>query len=63
MYLCLCRSVSDRTARSLVKEGVCSVPELMRRTGAGTGCGACVEELARCVAREQSQAAEVRSAK
>jgi len=63
MYLCLCRSVSDRTARALIKEGVCSVPELMRRTGAGSGCGACVEDLARCLAKERASSTEERQAK
>ena len=52
MILCLCEGVSDRVLRSAVREGACTVGALARRTGAGTGCGACACDLKRIVAEE-----------
>jgi bacterioferritin-associated ferredoxin len=43
MYLCVCKAVSERTARRAIhEEGVMSLRELSRRHGVGTGCGKCV---------------------
>ena len=45
MYVCLCKGVSDKDIKHLVSAGACSVEEIMRCTGAGTGCGSCVGEI------------------
>ena len=42
MYVCICRAVTDTTIRRAVEEGVRTLPELSRETGAGTQCGSCV---------------------
>jgi bacterioferritin-associated ferredoxin len=46
MYVCLCMGVSDREIKQLVCEGVRSVDEVMRCSGAGTRCGTCIAEIA-----------------
>lgn len=51
MYLCVCKAVSHRAARELVALGVDSAEELACRTGAGTACGACQEDVERLVGR------------
>ena len=52
MLLCVCRAVSDRTVRALVREQGCSAADVSRRTGCGTSCGACVGDLRRIVEEE-----------
>lgn len=58
MYLCVCKAVSERTARRAIRdEGVISLRELSRRHGVGTCCGKCVpaarqlleDEVAACM--------------
>lgn len=46
MYVCLCTGVTDREIREKLHEGAASVVDVMRCTGAGTGCGTCVETIA-----------------
>lgn len=45
MIVCLCRAVSDRTLRGLIRGGVCSADELRRCTGAGSVCGSCIGQV------------------
>ena len=45
MLVCLCHGVNERTVVRLVQDGVDTVEGIGRRCGAGTGCGACVEEI------------------
>lgn len=43
MYLCVCKAVSERTARRAIQQdGVVSLRDLTRTTGLGTCCGKCV---------------------
>lgn len=43
MYLCVCKAVSERTARRAIQQdGVVSLRDLTRATGLGTCCGKCV---------------------
>lgn len=43
MYLCVCKAVSERTARRAIREqGIVSLRELSRTHGVGTCCGKCV---------------------
>jgi len=41
----LCFPTSDRDVDHAIEEGARTVAEIGRRCGAGTGCGACVDEL------------------
>jgi bacterioferritin-associated ferredoxin len=43
--VCLCYPRSDRDIDAVIDEGAQSVEEIGRKCGAGTGCGACVDEL------------------
>jgi bacterioferritin-associated ferredoxin len=52
MYVCLCNAITDKTIRQAVAEGVCSLPELSRRTGCARVCGSCAE-LAEQVLHEE----------
>jgi bacterioferritin-associated ferredoxin len=66
MLLCVCHAVSDRTVRSLVRFEGCDAASISCRTGAGTACGACVEDLHRLVGDvedEEEAAAESIAAK
>jgi bacterioferritin-associated ferredoxin len=54
MYVCLCKGVSDRAIKKLVDEGVSSVAEVMRCTGAGTKCGSCISEIA-CLVEDEGE--------
>ena len=42
MYICVCKAVTDKRIRSAVSEGACSLRDLSRELGVGTGCGKCV---------------------
>jgi bacterioferritin-associated ferredoxin len=41
----LCFPTSDRDVDNAIDDGARTVAEIGRRCGAGTGCGACVDEL------------------
>ena len=45
MIVCLCHPTSDRDLEAVIDDGARTVEEIGRRCGAGTGCGACREEL------------------
>ena len=45
MIVCMCHPTSDRDVDAIIDDGARTVEEISRRCGAGTGCGACVEEL------------------
>lgn len=45
MIVCMCHPTSDRELDSIIDDGARTVEEISRRCGAGTGCGACVDEL------------------
>jgi bacterioferritin-associated ferredoxin len=42
MYICVCKAVSDKRIHAAVSEGACSLRDLSRELGVGTGCGKCV---------------------
>lgn len=42
MYVCLCRAVTRGEIREAIAAGDTSPVQIARRTGAGTGCGACI---------------------
>ncbi len=45
MLICLCHPTSNRDVDNVIDEGARTVEEIGQRCGAGTGCGACVDEL------------------
>jgi len=55
MYVCCCLGVTDRSIRTAIRNGACSVEDITRCSGAGSRCGSCKPELQAMLA----QAAEV----
>jgi len=45
VLVCICHPTSDRDLEAVIDDGARTVQEIGQRCGAGTGCGACVEEL------------------
>jgi len=45
VLVCLCHPASNREIDSVIDEGARTVEEIGQRCGAGTGCGACVDDL------------------
>ncbi|MDO5610463.1 MAG: (2Fe-2S)-binding protein [Pseudomonadota bacterium] len=43
MYVCVCNGVTDHQIREVEEAGCASVAELTMRTGAGAGCGSCLD--------------------
>ncbi|MCE9573049.1 MAG: (2Fe-2S)-binding protein [Deltaproteobacteria bacterium] len=46
MIVCSCFATSERDVDATIRDGADSVDAIGERCGAGTGCGACREELA-----------------
>ena len=61
MYVCLCVGVSDREIQRSIREGACTVEEVMYCTGAGTRCGSCVPTIDALVAEEVGEDAAAKS--
>lgn len=61
MYVCLCVGVSDRQIQETIREGACTVEEVMYCTGAGTQCGSCVPTIEEMVAEAVPEDAEAKS--
>ena len=45
MYLCICKSVSDRQIQQAVEQGARSFGDLSARFGVGLDCGKCTESI------------------
>jgi bacterioferritin-associated ferredoxin len=45
MIVCLCHPATDRDVESCIRDGARSVEDIGEMCGAGTGCGACRDEL------------------
>jgi bacterioferritin-associated ferredoxin len=45
MIVCICKLVTDRQVKSAIAEGASTVAEVARACQAGTGCGACTEQI------------------
>jgi bacterioferritin-associated ferredoxin len=59
MVICHCVGVTDRAIVQLAHEGVGTVAEVMRRTGAGRCCAPCRSEIAAVLQQATSDAAPV----
>jgi bacterioferritin-associated ferredoxin len=44
MYVCLCRAITDKEIKEKSKIYSCPTPELLKKLGVGTDCGACVQQ-------------------
>jgi bacterioferritin-associated ferredoxin len=47
MIVCVCKRVTEAQLAAAAARGATSQAELAEATGAGSECGACIEELAR----------------
>jgi bacterioferritin-associated ferredoxin len=45
MIVCICKRVSDRKIDDTIQAGATTVDGVGRACGAGTGCGACRDEI------------------
>ncbi len=45
MIVCLCKAVSSRTILSEIRRGNCTIKGIAQACQAGTGCGACVQQI------------------
>ena len=57
-FVCYCMSVTEGAIRDAVAAGASTFEEVQEVTGAGSVCGACVEEVTRLVeecSRERKQ--------
>ena len=52
MIRCACTGVGERKLRRLVRRGATTVAAVGEACGAGTECGACLEDLAALIADE-----------
>ena len=63
MYVCLCHGITDRQVRHALREGACSVDQVMECTAAGTCCGGCRPAIAEIVERARAEGAEAPSSR
>lgn len=63
MYVCLCTGVTEATIRETMREGACSVEEVMLCTGAGTRCGSCTAAIEELVIEHEAAAEETKSSR
>jgi bacterioferritin-associated ferredoxin len=45
VLVCICHPASDRDIDAIIDDGARTVKDIGQKCGAGTGCGACVDEL------------------
>jgi bacterioferritin-associated ferredoxin len=45
MWICLCKGVTDRRIREVIRAGARTVDDIKRETGAGTDCGDCLAAI------------------
>lgn len=45
MIVCLCKGVSSRTILDEARRGACTLKQIRQSCQAGTGCGACVQQI------------------
>jgi bacterioferritin-associated ferredoxin len=57
MIVCHCTGTTDEAIGRLAREGVVSVREVVRRTGAGRCCAPCREEIADILSRSATEPA------
>ena len=60
MLVCHCNGVSDRAIRKAVRKGASNATEVGMRTGAGTCCGGCLDNV-NAIIRAESGSSRDRS--
>jgi len=45
VLVCICHPASEREIDAVIDDGARTVQEVGQKCGAGTGCGACVDEI------------------
>lgn len=50
MIVCLCKGVSSRTILAEIRRGNCTLKGISQSCQAGTGCGACVQQIRELIA-------------
>jgi bacterioferritin-associated ferredoxin len=45
VLVCICHPTTDRDLDAVIDDGARTVQDIGRKCGAGTSCGACVDEL------------------
>jgi bacterioferritin-associated ferredoxin len=45
MYVCICHGVTEHEIRAEISTGARTEEEIGDRSGAGTGCGMCVDKI------------------
>jgi len=58
MLVCHCNGVTDRHIRRSIREGASSTSEVARRSGAGNGCGGCLEGIRKILRAEAAEREE-----
>jgi bacterioferritin-associated ferredoxin len=49
MIVCLCKAVSDKRIKQVVAQGVCTLSDVQKKTGAGTSCKSCHEDIQKLI--------------
>ncbi|PJZ71206.1 NAD(P)H-nitrite reductase [Leptospira perolatii] len=57
--VCSCNGVGDGNIREEIGKGLCSIEDLGKATGAGTGCGSCRPEISKIL--KESSKADIRA--
>ncbi len=52
MYICLCKDVTDRHIRAVIKSGACTFGEVRKACKVGTQCGKCTRNARDLVQQE-----------
>ena len=47
--ICACQGIDVATIKKAIAEGAETVDDIMESTGAGTVCGACIDEIAEII--------------
>lgn len=58
MWICLCKAVTDRRLREVIRGGARTVKAIGRETGAGTDCGDCLAAIRELLAEELEELGE-----
>ncbi len=56
MVICYCAGVREGEIRHAIRSGACSLRDVARACGAGTGCGTCCVAVAEILAEERAAA-------
>jgi bacterioferritin-associated ferredoxin len=58
MYVCICKSVTDKQIRRAAAQGVDNLYELREHLGVGSGCGTCTDMAQDILSRHNARLSE-----